>query len=162
LRSLDAVDALLAETRFGSDLMKIKTMGDYVLFASLPPSADAPLPVSAVAAAVRLALTLAGNQQGVTMKAGIHVGQLIGCVLGLERLSFDVFGDTVNTASRLMSTASSGDVAMSNEAHALLRSTEGDAVDDPMAGLTVTETARHMKGKGLVTTFVVSVHGAKH
>lgn len=37
--------------------------------------------------------------------AGIHRGSIAGGVIGVERLIYDTFGDTVNTASRVMSTA---------------------------------------------------------
>ena len=69
---------------------------------------------------------------------GMHVGPLVGAVLGVERLTFDVLGDTVNTASRLASTGSAGTVSLSEESFTQVREV---VVSE------VTPTIRQMKGK---------------
>jgi adenylate cyclase len=60
-------------------------------------------------------------------------------VVGRERYQFDIWGDTVNTASRLTSAASPGTVAV----------TEGQGAQ--LTGLTVSPRgAVELKGKGAV------------
>eukprot|EP00760_Papus_ankaliazontas_P000227 PhM_4_TR10039/c2_g2_i1/m.38706 len=45
--------------------------------------------------------------------AGIHTGSCLGAVVGLHGLTFDVFGDTINTASRMQTTAPHGTIQLS-------------------------------------------------
>jgi len=42
---------------------------------------------------------------GLPLLAGVHIGPVMAAPIGTSRLSFDVFGDTVNTASRVTTTA---------------------------------------------------------
>ena len=48
------------------------------------------------------------KETGLRPSVGMFVGPLVGGVLGDDRLIYDVFGDTVNTASRVMSTSGEG------------------------------------------------------
>ena len=57
-----------------------------------------------------------GTQDDVTV--GIHCGSTAGGVVGDTGLMYDVFGDTVNTASRIMSTAKRPGVFLSDDAFA--------------------------------------------
>eukprot|EP00760_Papus_ankaliazontas_P018892 PhM_4_TR17751/c0_g1_i1/m.54903 len=56
------------------------------------------------------------SEQGVSFTAGIHCGHCMGAVIGTSSLTFDVFGDTVNTASRLQTSAHSNTVQLSSAA----------------------------------------------
>eukprot|EP00002_Diphylleia_rotans_P041022 TRINITY_DN9876_c0_g1_i3.p1 TRINITY_DN9876_c0_g1~~TRINITY_DN9876_c0_g1_i3.p1 ORF type:complete len:953 (-),score=168.33 TRINITY_DN9876_c0_g1_i3:130-2988(-) len=47
--------------------------------------------------------------------SGIHTGPCLAGVIGLSQFSFDVWGDTINTASRLMTTSESGRIQVSTE-----------------------------------------------
>ena len=47
------------------------------------------------------------------LKVGLNSGPVIGGVIGKKRISFDLWGDVVNLASRIESVASSGDVLIS-------------------------------------------------
>ena len=54
------------------------------------------------------------------IRIGLHRGQLVGGVAGIKRFAFDIWGDTVNTASRLESASEPGRINMSAEfRHAL-------------------------------------------
>lgn len=50
---------------------------------------------------------------GMELRAGLHIGPLIAGVIGRSRFSFDVWGDTVNVASRLQVVAEPGTVLTS-------------------------------------------------
>jgi adenylate cyclase len=90
---------------------KIKTIGDAYMAVS---EADA-------AALCRLALAMrdaveAYNQDNGTrlaMRIGIHAGPAVAGVLGTKRLLYDVWGDTVNVASRIESAGRAGSILVS-------------------------------------------------
>lgn len=72
-----------------------------------------------------LALELRGtaNAAGVDVRIGIHSGPLVAGVLGTERLMYDLWGPTVNLASRLESSAEAGTIAVSSEVEQSLAGT---------------------------------------
>ena len=109
-----AVDAVLKKY---SAIDKIKTIGELVMIAgpfntshSICEATDQML---AATAEIR---SIAGVQ------AGMHVGEIVGAVLGTNRLCFDIFGDTVNTASRCMSGGGEGEITVSAEYHKIFNS----------------------------------------
>ena len=53
-------------------------------------------------------------------RIGIHSGPCFGAVIGGNGAIFDLFGDTVNTASRMMSTSQPGSIQLSPSANSLL------------------------------------------
>ena len=55
----------------------------------------------------------AGN--ALDLRIGIHVGPVVAGVIGLKKFIFDVWGDTVNTASRMESYSSSGQIQVTSE-----------------------------------------------
>ena len=55
----------------------------------------------------------AGN--ALELRIGIHVGPIVAGVIGLKKFIFDVWGDTVNTASRMESYSSSGQIQVTSE-----------------------------------------------
>src|SRR3954452_643271 len=96
--------------RYG--LEKIKTIGDAFLATAglLKPVPD-PLRAS-VNCAVEIANRVSGIGEGWKVRAGVHSGPVMAGIVGRERYQFDIWGDTVNVASRLTSAASPGSVAM--------------------------------------------------
>jgi class 3 adenylate cyclase len=93
-------------------VVKIKTIGDsYMAVGGLTTdSADAP-------AVIRFGLALLDEVQrhealGQTLelRIGVHAGPVVGGVIGNERLAFDLWGNTVNVASRLQEIAPPGRV----------------------------------------------------
>ena len=55
------------------------------------------------------------------IRVGIHSGDLIAGVVGREKFSYDVWGDTVNTASRLESSGVAGRINISGATHELVK-----------------------------------------
>jgi len=56
----------------------------------------------------------------IELKIGIHTGQVVAGVTGSKTYSYHLFGDTVNTASRMASTAQKGKVQLSKDTHRVL------------------------------------------
>lgn len=86
-------------------LEKIKTIGDaYMLVGGLPPE-----PEDHLARAADLALDLHAVLEErhpsppIAMRVGLHAGPAVAGIIGSKRFIYDVWGDTVNTASRLES-----------------------------------------------------------
>jgi class 3 adenylate cyclase len=92
---------------------KIKTIGDgYMATAAQGPQALCMLAVD-----MRRALHRYNRRSGTQfqMRVGIHAGPAVGGVLGRSRLLYDVWGETVNLASRLQASAGTNAIHVSHE-----------------------------------------------
>jgi class 3 adenylate cyclase len=58
--------------------------------------------------------------QPVEIRIGFHCGPLIAGVIGESRFLYDMWGDTVNVASRMESLGAPGKIQVSDAAHSLL------------------------------------------
>jgi class 3 adenylate cyclase len=96
------------------DLMKIKTIGDAYMAVAFT-GADEPCEVRATRAAVEMLTSPFTWPDGsaVQFRIGLHSGPLVAGVLGTQRLQYDVWGDTVNVASRMESTSEPGRIHVS-------------------------------------------------
>eukprot|EP00760_Papus_ankaliazontas_P024058 PhM_4_TR2118/c1_g1_i3/m.57404 len=86
---------------------------------------------------------------------GVHCGPCFGAVMGTTGLTFDVFGDTVNTASRMMSTAGRDTLQLSSVAAEWL----SDAGMLPGTCLVPLSPIK-VKGKGTMTVFRLDMDGS--
>lgn len=84
----------------------------------------------------------------VQIRVGFHSGPVIADVIGTRLPKYDVFGDTVNTASRMESNSESGRIHCSKASADLLR------LQDPKSRL-VSRGQIDIKGKGLMSTYWV-------
>ena len=129
---------------------KIKTIGDaYMAVAGLDrsPQADA---WESVVAAAELALDMldalgeAGSRWA--MRIGIHAGPVVAGIIGTRKFAYDVWGDTVNVASRLETTSLPGRIHVSEPVAAAL---EGRFALEPRGAV-------DLKGKGELPTWFLN------
>jgi class 3 adenylate cyclase len=104
---------------------KIKTVGDaYLAVAGLPEPIEGHADLAA-ALAVRMvrALRELAPELGTAyeLRCGLHTGPVVAGVIGTHKFSYDVWGDTVNIASRLQTLAAPGEILLSGATRAALR-----------------------------------------
>lgn len=135
-------------------LEKIKTIGDAYMCAGgvTRPQPDHAVMATRAALEMRDAIRdVAIDQSGPAgtvwdERIGLHTGPLVAGVIGKKKFSYDVWGDTVNTASRMESASDPGRVNISRATYDLVK----DYFEcEPRGKLEV-------KGKGLVEMYFVN------
>ncbi len=109
-RAVDVLDAVFSEfDRIAGhyELEKIKTIGDcYMAVGGLPePQADHAERVANAALEMLPALARVGKwlDMPLSVRIGLHSGDAVAGVIGRQKFVYDLWGDTVNTASRMES-----------------------------------------------------------
>jgi class 3 adenylate cyclase len=70
-------------------------------------------------------------EQPLRLRIGVHSGPVVGGVIGSRKLAFDLWGDTVNVASRLEGISKPGRILVSEATWSLVRHHfEGEAQGD--------------------------------
>jgi adenylate cyclase len=131
-------------------LEKIKTIGDcYMLVGGLPE----PMPehcerVANAALAMRESVQVLNDALGlnVAMRMGMHTGEVVAGVIGKKKFSYDLWGDTVNTASRMESHGEAGRIHVSEEVFTAL---QGKFAFEKRGEIEV-------KGKGVMRTYFLT------
>jgi len=109
---VEAFEALTA--RHG--LEKIKTVGDAFLATGnlLLPHPDGVM--AGISCALDMIRAARLGPAGWELRCGLHVGPVVAGVVGRSKFSFDLWGDTVNIAARLVTVGESGCVHLSESA----------------------------------------------
>lgn len=131
------------------NLEKIKTIGDaYMMAAGLPVERPAN-PALAAEAALRMRDAVWQISQDrdieIDIRAGIHVGEVVAGVIGQSKFVYDLWGDVVNVASRMESTAPVGEIQVTKEMY--------EAVRDQF--LFEERGSIEVKGKGKMSTWIL-------
>jgi adenylate cyclase len=135
---------------------KVKTVGDaYMVVGGLQDAAEADHARHASHAADVAEMGLAMLDElgryrqpdgtGLQVRVGMHVGPAVAGVIGLKKFIYDVWGDTVNTASRMESTGIPGRLQVTRETRDRL---EGE-FDLERRGIV------EVKGKGPIETWLL-------
>lgn len=103
VNELNEIFAAFDTITSANGLEKIKTIGDSYMAAAGLNDLPTDHAIAAVKAAKEMTQYLSGRNETSALKwemrAGIHSGSVVGGVIGTEKLSFDLWGDTVNLAS---------------------------------------------------------------
>jgi class 3 adenylate cyclase/tetratricopeptide (TPR) repeat protein len=113
------------------NLEKIKTIGDAYMCAGGIPTENSTHPIDAVEAgfemqrfiAARNRQRLALGQEPWDLRIGIHTGPVVAGVVGRKKYAYDIWGSTVNIASRLESNGEVGRVNVSESTYQLIKTT---------------------------------------
>ncbi len=106
-------------------LEKLKTIGDAYMLVSGLPKPRAAHAVDAVLAALKMVeaveeLALRGEGPVWQVRVGLHSGPVAAGVVGVRKFAFDIWGNTVNLASRMESSGAVGRVNLSESTWALV------------------------------------------
>jgi adenylate cyclase len=108
---------------------KIKTIGDAYMCAGGIPERNRTNPVEVVLAALEMQkymLAMRDDPANIAarfwdIRIGIHTGTIIAGVVGHKKITYDIWGDTVNTASRMESSGEAGKINISGTTHEFVK-----------------------------------------
>jgi len=129
-------------------LEKIKTIGDAYMAVAGAPLAREDHAAASLAMARDMIEAVADLRERsgvpIEVRIGLASGSVVGGVIGQRRLLFDLWGDTVNVASRMESSGQPGRIQVAESTRALL---EGRAEFEPRTS--------DVKGLGVLNTYLV-------
>jgi class 3 adenylate cyclase len=113
--------------KFGIE--KIKTIGDAYMCAGGIPEKNRTNPVEVILAALEMKSYMKNLKQTSQLEGmkywdiriGIHTGTVVAGVVGQKKLSYDIWGDTVNTASRMESSGEAGKINISGTTYEFVK-----------------------------------------
>ena len=160
---LDLMDSIFTEfdeisNRFG--LEKIKTIGDaYMAVCGAHVKVEHHALKTIYAALemmkIRREITIAGEKKLMRFRVGLHCGNVVGGIIGENKYSYDLWGDAVNTASRMETYSEPGHVHASLEFIEIARQQSDLVTEQEMPFMIVKREPIHVKGKGIMQTYFI-------
>lgn len=130
-------------------LEKIKTIGDaYMVVGGVPEPLDASVQRMAdMALAMQSAIDRINDIRNteLAIRIGIHSGEVVAGVIGKKKFAYDLWGDTVNTASRMESHGEAGKIHVSEAVYEELK----------YSYMCESRGEIDVKGKGMMKTWFV-------
>jgi adenylate cyclase len=106
-------------------LEKIKTIGDaYMVVSGLPePNAQHASAIANMALDMQAVMVSFNKRyhKNLSIRVGVHSGPVVAGVIGLKKFIYDLWGDTVNTASRMESHGLADHIQVSDTTYKLLK-----------------------------------------
>lgn len=129
VEELDTCFAKFDEIITQCGMEKIKTIGDAYMCVGGIPEPNNTNPIDAVIAGLKIQQFMAEKRQEKLSQGneywqcrlGINSGDLIAGVIGKKKFAYDVWGDTVNTGSRMESSGEVGRVNISGQTYAMVK-----------------------------------------
>jgi len=103
------------------NIEKIKTIGDAYMCASGLPTPNSNHAEEIIKAGIEIQTWMKEQNNKWSLRMGIHSGRVTAGVVGDKKFAYDIWGDTVNTASRMESSGEAGRINISGETHHLVK-----------------------------------------
>jgi class 3 adenylate cyclase len=162
VRMLDDIFSVFDAITESYGLEKIKTIGDAYMIASGIPTPRSDHAEAAARAALDMLrairdvskrINIRGTSEELCVRIGIHTGSIVAGVIGTKKFAYDLWGDTVNTASRMESHGEAGKIHISEDVYRLLLESE----HHQHYGFSFeTRGEIDVKGKGIMNTYFLS------
>ena len=138
-------------------LEKIKTIGDsYMVVGGAPdPRVDHAEAIAQMAFDMMHAMkqfTSIATGESITIRIGIHCGDVVAGVIGKKKFAYDLWGDAVNTASRMESHGESGKIHISQEFKNILVN-QCTRTNQALQFRFEDREPFYIKGKGIMNTY---------